>query len=95
MRNISKNNTTVNIPVDILDLSMYISEFNYENNQSNLYECVGIVCHTGSYGGGHYFSFCKKNETWYLCNDSTYKEVKLKLDLINTCGYIFFYRRIE
>ena len=72
-----------------------ISEYNYENTNSKIYECVAIICHSGSYIGGHYFAFCKKNMDWYLCNDSTYKKVNLNLELINKLGYIMFYRQLE
>ena len=92
---IIKNDKPIKIEIDNLDLHNYISDYNYENTDSKMYECVGIICHTGSYVGGHYFSFCKKNTDWYLCNDSTYKKINLKFDIIEQYGYIFFYKRIE
>ena len=91
---IQKNNNPVEIPLNNLDFNEYINNYNYENTESKLYECIGIICHSGSYIGGHYFSFCKNNNNWYLCNDSTYKKINLKLDLINKLSYIIFYRRI-
>jgi ubiquitin carboxyl-terminal hydrolase 8 len=93
--NIQKNDINISIPIELIDLSEYISENNYENTSSKKYECVGIICHTGCYLGGHYFSFCKKNNDWYLCNDSTYKKVILNTELVNKHAYILFYEIIE
>lgn len=94
-RNIDKNQCNIEIPIDRLDLSEYISEYNYENTNTNIYECIAIICHSGSYFGGHYFAFCKRNDDWYLCNDSTYKKINLNLEIVNTLGYIMFYRQLE
>lgn len=88
-----KNNNLITIPLK-LDLNKYKSELNYENTNNYTYECIGIICHSGSYRGGHYFSFCKKENDWYLCNDSSYKKVELDMNLVNKIGYIFFYKKI-
>ena len=93
--NIHKNDAYIDIPIDIIDFNPYISINNYENTSSKKYECISIICHTGSYIGGHYFSFCKKEHNWYLCNDSTYKKVNLNVDLINKYAYIILYKIIE
>ena len=40
-------------------------------NKSNVeYEICSFVIHSGSAGGGHYFSLVKKSNGWWLCDDS-------------------------
>ncbi len=93
MNGTHKNNNLINIPL-LLNLNKFKCDLNYEDVNNYLYECIGIICHSGSYNGGHYFSFCKKENNWYLCNDSTYKLVELDINLINKLGYILFYKNI-
>lgn len=93
--NIKKNNRNVNIPLDILDLSNFVNKSNYENTLSKKYKCINIICHSGNYNGGHYFALCRKKNSWYLANDTTYKKININIELINKFGYILFYTRIE
>jgi len=93
--NMKKNNTSINIPLDILDLTSSVHKSNYENTFSKKYKCISIVCHSGNYNSGHYFALCRKNNKWYLANDSTYKLINLNVKLINELGYIYFYKRID
>jgi hypothetical protein len=40
------------------------------------YYLVGIVFHTGSSRGGHYYSWVRQNNVWYKCNDDKIKQLK-------------------
>lgn len=91
--NLSKNDKFIEIPFK-LDLNKFKCNLNYENTNNYIYECIGIICHSGSYSGGHYFSFCRKNLNWFMCNDSIYKQINLDLSLINKLSYILFYKKI-
>lgn len=57
------------------------------------YDLVGVIVHSGSYGGGHYFSYIKEPATnkWIEYNDSKVSELS---NLKNReIGYIFIYNR--
>lgn len=93
--NMKKNNSSINISLDDLNLSNIVNKCNYENKLSKKYKCINIICHSGNYNAGHYFALCRKNNIWYLANDTTYKKININNNLINKFGYIFFYKRIE
>jgi ubiquitin C-terminal hydrolase len=54
--------------------------------------------------GGHYWSYVKKGEKWYECNDATVSEVQMDKTLLNSLygdgkksdsAYILFYSKAE
>lgn len=56
------------------------------------YELRGIVYHSGSTNGGHYVYYGKKNNIWYLYNDSSVSRINdEKLNNIIKYGYIYLY----
>ena len=55
------------------------------------YELYAVCCHVGSYNGGHYFSFVKYNNKWYLKDDETVTETSLSTHN----AYILFYKKIN
>ncbi|EAY08920.1 Clan CA, family C19, ubiquitin hydrolase-like cysteine peptidase [Trichomonas vaginalis G3] len=61
--NISKLNSRFEFPKE-LDLSKYIED--------SLYELTGVLVHSGSVNGGHYYAFLKPTEEpkWYRFDDS-------------------------
>ena len=61
------------------------------------FKLVGIICHEGEPGGGHYFSYNKIGNKWYLFNDRSVSEVSgnniLNVDDIQSNNYILFYKK--
>ncbi|CAB4058241.1 USP6_32 [Lepeophtheirus salmonis] len=53
------------------------------------YNMYGMVCHSGVLGGGHYTSYTKHSNKWYLNNDSTCKEVQ-ESQIDKSSAYMLF-----
>lgn len=53
-----------------------------------------VVCHVGSASGGHYTSYVKASDKWYLCNDSIITEVNAAEVINNPNTYLLFYELI-
>lgn len=83
--NKEKLNHEVLMPISI-NFNQYKSEFS--NDVLPIYHLKSVVQHRGTVNGGHYVSFIKENEKWYLCNDSQINQVNLP-DM--TTGYIYIY----
>lgn len=92
-----KINKNVEVPFE-LNISNYING-KVTDKSKYVYDLIGIVNHSGIYGGGHYIAYVKKNikgkDTWFYCDDSpitieevTSEEVKNE---VNKEGYLFFY----
>ncbi len=89
---ISKITSGVSIPLD-LDVSDYITS-DISDDVSKIYNLIGVVCHSGSLDGGHYFAYVKDGDTWYKCNDSSATIVtNLTSTMGTTTPYILFYQR--
>lgn len=71
---LSKNNTLVDFPETLC-------KFN------KTYHLSSVVCHTGSLVSGHYFTFNKKNNEWFLFNDANVS----KSNLDKNYAYLLFY----
>ena len=58
------------------------------------YVLTAVVVHTGSMDYGHYFAYVQVGTTWYLCDDSSIREVSSKDALREAAGaYMLFYIR--
>lgn len=83
----NKIRSIINIE-ETLDLS-FVSE------TKAVYELFGTINHSGSTNqGGHYFTSLKKNNKWYIFNDTTINEVKFS-NIINETIYCLFYIKIK
>jgi ubiquitin carboxyl-terminal hydrolase 8 len=92
---IKKINTLINYPLENLDIQKYIHEKNITTNLSQnkyIYDLDSVIYHSGNYHGGHYFASCKRNNRWYMCNDSNISEEK-ESDILSNLSYILFYRK--
>ena len=60
-------------------------------NANALYDVFAVVCHRGSFQGGHYVSYIRaSNGQWYLCDDAYVAPVTA--EVVKTCqAYILFY----
>ncbi|CAD8185002.1 unnamed protein product [Paramecium octaurelia] len=57
------------------------------------YSLVGIIVHSGSLEQGHYYSYCKRQNKWWLFNDQKIKQVN-NIDVLQQQGYILFYQQL-
>jgi len=85
-----KNSAMVDIPVDTLDLSKYVS--GYRPN-TYIYELYGVCNHMGDVHGGHYTAFVKRNTKWIHYNDTTFSIVTNPRELVTPSAYCMFYRK--
>ncbi len=69
----------------ILDMSRYSIE------KAN-YELFGVINHEGNLYGGHYFSFIKGDNEWFMFNDNQIKKIDT---FIHPSNYCLFYRKIK
>ena len=61
---------------------------------STVYRLIAIIVHSGSLGGGHYFSYVRngKSGNWLCCNDSSVSSVSLD-EALRSEAYIAMYSR--
>jgi len=69
----------------ILDMSRY-------SNEKANYELFGVINHEGNLYGGHYFSFIKGDNQWFMFNDNQIKKIDT---FIHPSNYCLFYRKIK
>ena len=64
-----------------------------EKQNDHIYSLYGVIVHSGkSCKSGHYYSFIRKDEKWYLCNDESITEVKDMNRILKQNAYILFYK---
>ena len=91
---ITKINKMIAYP-DILNIQKYFCG----NNILKEYKLHGIINHTGSMNGGHYYSYVKNlkednktfNEQWECCNDSRVSNISDEEAMSSQNAYILFY----
>lgn len=68
---LSKDRRLVKYPLKNFDISEYISPIQREMTKCFKYRLQSVINHTGSTGGGHYYTFCldEDNNRWYTFND--------------------------
>ncbi|VTZ69792.1 ubiquitin carboxyl-terminal hydrolase 2, putative [Plasmodium chabaudi chabaudi] len=82
---------------EYLDMAPYILEDGLKHMKSfdpsylPLYELIGVNCHTGGLGGGHYFAYAKLNGQWYNFND-TYVTTIDESQINTKNAYLLFYQ---
>jgi ubiquitin carboxyl-terminal hydrolase 4/11/15 len=65
----------------------------FDECKSTNYKLYGVVNHTGSISGGHYYSFIENDGKWFNFNDSDLYEVKQFPSVVTKDAYMLFYRR--
>ena len=77
------------------NLKLEPKEYNVEREIN--FNLVGIICHSGTADGGHYFSYNKIGNKWYKFNDSSVKEVPnnkiVDVENIKSLNYVLFYKK--
>ena len=91
-----KIKTTVDYPIDNLDLSKYVLSTDESKKRSHKYKLFAVANHTGTLDGGHYTALCKneKLNRWFKYDDSIVKEADLGSLKSNPSSYILFYASI-
>jgi hypothetical protein len=65
-----------------------------EKQADHIYDLYGIVIHAGrSSNSGHYYSFVKKENRWFKCNDESVSEVHNIDQVLKQKAYLMFYKR--
>lgn len=91
----SKIKSKINYPLYDLSLNGCYSEHYPRNHKYNLY---GVIQHTGSLNGGHYYSHTKNpvNDKWYEFNDESVLHIPdhdVEEEIITARSYILFYKK--
>ena len=86
-----KIDTTVDFPINNLDISKYVIS---KTKDELKYDLFAIGNHFGSMGFGHYIAYCKNHfdNVWYEFNDSSVSMVN-ENHLISSSAYTLFYKR--
>jgi ubiquitin C-terminal hydrolase len=87
---IMKLQQLLNFPLDNFNLSKYVIGY---NSCEYVYDLFGISNHSGGVSGGHYTSFVKDNNNWYLCNDTQIIKVTDLNQIISPKAYCLFYKK--
>ncbi|EGS19417.1 ubiquitin carboxyl-terminal hydrolase-like protein [Thermochaetoides thermophila DSM 1495] len=63
---------------------------NYELQRSCTYDLLSVVVHVGEIDTGHYVSYCRVGDQWFVFNDHKV-ELAQKSDVLNSKAYLLFY----
>ena len=86
----SKNEISINFPIENLDMGKYICG---PDKDYSKYDLFAVSQHYGGTGGGHYTAVCKNIDgNWYSYNDSSVGRTSPQ-SAINSAAYVLFYRR--
>ena len=92
----TKIETFVSFPLDGLDMSPYLTSridlgrHGVGAHLEFLYDAFAVVCHRGTCSGGHYVSYVRVEDRWYLCDDAFIIEVSKSV--VEQCqAYLVFY----
>ena len=58
------------------------------------YELYAVINHSGTLNSGHYTTYLKEDNVWYLCNDHLISVVS-EVDVVTENAYMLFYNRRE
>ena len=87
----SKNTTFISFSTDIIDLSKYCVGYDKDNST---YKLCGIINHSGSVNGGHYYSYCLNgNGKWYDYNDDFVNVISVD-NIVTPNAYCLFYEKV-
>lgn len=62
-----------------------------DDHSDMLYDLFAVICHKGTFQGGHYVSYVRcSNDQWYLCDDAWISPVDK--EVVRNCqAYMLFY----
>ncbi|KAJ2999068.1 hypothetical protein NUW58_g112 [Xylaria curta] len=87
-----KLETLVEFPTENLDITSRVLQ--REEGKQEIYDLIGVDCHYGGLGGGHYTAYAKNfiDERWYSYNDSSVSQTTTER-IVDSSAYMLFYRR--
>ncbi|KAI0128921.1 hypothetical protein BJ170DRAFT_682707 [Xylariales sp. AK1849] len=87
-----KLDVLVDFPIEGLDLTKRV--LHKEDGKDELYDLIGVDCHWGGLGGGHYTAHAKNfvDNQWYSYNDSSVSRTSADR-IVDSSAYLLFYRR--
>ncbi|KAI5924835.1 hypothetical protein F4810DRAFT_96440 [Camillea tinctor] len=82
----------VDFPTENLDITKRVLE--REEGKEEVYDLIGVDCHFGGLGGGHYTAYAKNfvDDQWYSYNDSVVSKTSSDR-IVDASAYLLFYRR--
>lgn len=100
-RSTAKNNASVDLELDALDLSRFCNQVALRLHQrgrrkgSPVYELIGMSHHSGSLEGGHYTASARSaaDGKWYSFNDSIVRRQEARLE--GGSAYVLVYRQVH
>lgn len=86
-----KITSNIDIPVNDLDLSRYVKNY---NPSSNVYDLYGICNHYGGISDGHYTACVRNAENkWIYFNDEEISIIQDEKSVVTSNAYCLFYRK--
>ncbi|KAI0390532.1 hypothetical protein F5Y17DRAFT_55790 [Xylariaceae sp. FL0594] len=87
-----KLETFVDFPTENLDIASRVLQ--KEGGKKEVYDLIGVDCHFGGLGGGHYTAYAKNfvDGQWYSYNDSVVSKTSPDR-IVDAAAYMLFYRR--
>jgi len=79
--NLKKNQRIIEYDINNLSLISY----GYDKNISRDYKLIGVINHSGILQGGHYNCCIRKEDSWYLFDDTDIKKIPKILSNKNYC----------
>lgn len=88
----SKNSRMIKYPMNDFDIRPMMSPIHIDPTKSYKYTLQCVVNHTGGLDCGHYYSYCKDEDTdkWFKFNDTIVTEIS-PLSIISKEAYLLFY----
>jgi ubiquitin carboxyl-terminal hydrolase 8 len=80
----------IEFDINKFEMSKYISKNN--NKKNILFELYAVSNHSGNEQGGHYWSYCKRDDKWFNFNDSEVSEIS-EDRIICPENYVLFFKR--
>lgn len=81
----------------VFETSLKLEQEKHGIEREENLDLVGIICQSGAADRGHYFSYNKINNKWYLFNDDEVSEVLnnkiLDVPNIKSQNYVLFYKK--
>ena len=93
LKKYSNFNNIYTYPIENLNISKYCEGYDKIDCK---YKLEGVGCHSGNLNSGHYFYICRKNDEWYVLNDSNVSkfDINNNKSVLFKNGYILIYKKI-
>lgn len=89
-----KLSALVSYPIEALDMSPYVLDFERDRTDSLIYDLFAVSNHSGGLGGGHYTAVAYNSEAkqWMNYDDSYVSTARLD-SILSSENYVLFYKR--